>query len=177
MGIHKLLLGVLLIVGIALGGPYAASSAGYMPPLNSVAWLILLITCGGLAVKCIVGDVVAGEFLFHKFGYDNCIMTFGAVLTAACLQLISKTDLFPGVDAIVLLKDLPPIGTDPAARRSLQLFVLLLISLVATLLTARVSAAIKHDGAKAPNLLALFNSVVGAGLLGAYVLILIAKGN
>jgi hypothetical protein len=176
MNIYKLLLGLLAITAIALGGPYAASHAGWMPSLNSAAWLVLLITSVGLSVKCLVGDVVAGEFLFHKFGYDNCIMTFGAVLTAACLQLISKTDLFPGVDTIALLKDLPMMGKDPVARRSVQLFVLLLISLVATLLTARVSAAIKHDGAKAPDALAFLNFVVGAILLGTYVLILIVKG-
>jgi hypothetical protein len=177
MNIYKVLLGVLLVLVIALGGPYAAAQAGYMPALNNVAWLILLITSIGLSVKCLVGDVVAGEFLFHKFGYDNCIMTFGAVLTAASLQLVSKTDLFPGVDTVALLKDLPPIGKDPVARRSVQLFVLLLVSLVATLVTAKVSAAIKHDGAKAPDALAFLNTIIGAGLLGTYVLVLISKGS
>ncbi|OQW37392.1 MAG: hypothetical protein A4E19_13380 [Nitrospira sp. SG-bin1] len=68
MNVYKLLSGIFLVFLIALGAPYGASYAGLMPELNSYAWLILIITSGGLSVKCIVGDVASGEFLFHKFG-------------------------------------------------------------------------------------------------------------
>ncbi|OQW37391.1 MAG: hypothetical protein A4E19_13375 [Nitrospira sp. SG-bin1] len=104
-------------------------------------------------------------------------MTFGAVLTATSLQLISNTDLFPGVNMVVLLKDLPPIGKDPVAQRSVQLLVLLLAILVATLVTAKVSAAIKHGGAKWPDMLAFLNVIIGTASLGTYVLVLITKGS
>src|SRR6266853_6997780 len=102
MNIYKLLGGVLLMNVLVVGAPYIL-----VPSLTEKAWLILIVTTVGLTVKCVVGDVVAGEFLFHKFGYDNCVMTFGAALTAVALQLAAGTDLFPGLSSVVLLRDIP----------------------------------------------------------------------
>jgi hypothetical protein len=176
MGIYKLLGGMLITILLVVVAPYAAARLGYMSPLADKAWLILLVTACGLVVKSIVGDIVADEFLYYKFGYDNCVMTLGAVLTALALQLVSTVDLFPGINNVAGLNSLPTLSSDPIANRATQLFVLLLVALLGTLLTGRIAAAIKQKKARGPDLLAFLNSVIGAALLGLYVLILITKG-
>ena len=102
MNIYKLLGGVLLTALLFIPAPFFAAQYGLLSPLADKAVLILLVTTVGLVVKSIVGDVVAGEFLYYKFGYDNCVMTFGALLTALALQILSKTDIFPGMSSVVL---------------------------------------------------------------------------
>jgi hypothetical protein len=123
-----------------------------------------------------VGDIAAGEFLFYKFGYDNCMMTFGAVLTALALQLVSTADLFPGMSFVVGVRSLPQMRTDPAENRCVQLFVFLLLTLAATLLTGRIASEIKAGRARGPDFLSIFNTIISVVFLGFYVLILITKG-
>lgn len=176
MNIYKLLSGMAITLTLVVVAPHVAVRLGWMPPLADKAWLILLVTALGLVIKSIVGDVVAGEFLFYKFGYDNCVMTLGAVLTALALQLAATTDLFPGLSNVAVLNSMPELSPDPIANRSTQLFVLLLVALLGTLLTARIAAAIKHEKARGQSFLALLNSVVGVSLLALYVLVLITKG-
>jgi hypothetical protein len=63
-----------------------------MGPLQTHAWMVLPIAGFGLLIKMYIADRAAdGEFLFYKFGYDNCTVTFGAVLTAFALQLQTST--------------------------------------------------------------------------------------
>ncbi|HVL07915.1 MAG TPA: hypothetical protein VM512_01980 [Burkholderiaceae bacterium] len=176
MNIYKLLLGVLITVFLVVAAPYGAVNLGLMAPMAEKAWLVLLVTAGGLIIKSLVGDVVAGEFLFYKFGYDNCVMTLGALLTALALQLVATVDLFPGLSNVAILSSLPAFSTDPVANRSTHLFTLLIFALLGTLLTGRIAAAIKHDNAKGKDFLSLLNSLVGLVLLGMYVLVLVTKG-
>lgn len=176
MNIYKLLLGVLITILLVVVAPYGAVHLGLMAPLADKAWLVLLVTAGGLIIKSLVGDVVAGEFLFYKFGYDNCVMTLGAVLTALALQLVATVDLFPGLGKVALLSSLPAFSSDPIANRSTHLFTLLVFALLGTLLTGRIAAAIKHDNAHGQDFLSLLNSLVGALLLATYVLVLVTKG-
>jgi hypothetical protein len=174
--IYKLLAGVAITAALFVGGPYLAAHYGFLAPLADKAAFVLVVTTSFLIVKSLLGGVIAGEFAFHKFGYDNCVMTFGAVLTALALQLASQTDVFPGLSSVALLQDIPVIGSTPAIRRSVQLLVFLLVALAATLLTGAVSAAINNESAKGPHFLALMNTGIGLFLLGLYVLLLITKG-
>jgi hypothetical protein len=176
MNVYKLLVGIALTIILVVVAPIFANHLGLISPLADKAWLILLVTACGLIIKSIVGDVVAGEFLFYKFGYDNCVMAFGAILTALALQLVSKTDVFPGMKSVAGLKSIPNILNDDSANRCLQLFVFLLFALVGTLVTGRVASEIKAKRAKGEDFLSLFNSAVGIFLLGVYVLILVTKG-
>ncbi|MGZ4162270.1 MAG: hypothetical protein ACXVNF_15950 [Neobacillus sp.] len=146
-----------------------------MSPLVDKAWITLGVTASFLVIKLLMADVASGEFLWHKFGYDNCVMSFGATLTALGLQLTSKDDIFQGLSSIVLLGSLS-IFSDPIANRSLQLFFFLLLALGGTLLTAIISGYIKKNQAKGVTLLSFLNSIIGAILLALYVLILITKG-
>jgi hypothetical protein len=176
MNIYKLLGGALLTFCFIVGAPFLAAHFALLAPLAQKAWLILIVTAGGLVAKSVIGDVVAGEFLFYKFGYDNCLMTFGAVLTALALQLVAATDLFPGLNSVVFLRDIPAISADPIANRSLQLLVFLLMALVATLITGRIATSIKDKTAKGPEFLAFLNTGVGLLFLALYVLVLVTKG-
>lgn len=176
MNIYKLLFGIVTTIFLVVVAPYAAASFGLMAPLTEKGWLILLVAAFGLVIKSLVGDVVSGEFLFYKFGYDNCVMAFGALLTALALQLSAMTDLFPGLQNVAIFNSIPALSQDPIANRSIQLLLLLLLALLGTLVTARIASAIKHQDAPGKSFLALLNSVIGAFLLGLYVLVLITKG-
>jgi hypothetical protein len=175
MNIYKLLAGILLTIVMVVLVPYVLASLRMMPPLNSNAWLILLVTTSSLVVKSVVGDVASGEFLWHKFGYDNCVMAFGAILTALALQLVAGNDLFPGLNAVAGIKNVR-IASDDATNRSVQLFLALLLALTCTLVTATISGAIKKNAAQGDAFLSLFNTAIGLSLLGCYVLTLVAKG-
>lgn len=176
MNIYKLLIGMAITILLVVVAPYMAAHFGLMSPLADKGWLVLLVTACGLIIKSLVGDVVAGEFLFYKFGYDNCVMTLGAVLTALAIQLVATVDLFPGLKNVAVLKSVPALSSDPIANRSTQLFVLLLIALVGTLLSGKIAAAIKHENPRGKPFLSLLNSVIGVVLLGLYVLVLVTKG-
>ena len=175
MNIYNLLAGVLLTVVVVVVMPYLLAFLQLMPPLNDYAWVILLVATSGLIVKLIVGDVAAGEFLWHKFGYDNCIMAFGALLTALALQLVASTDLFPGLSAVAGIKNVR-IASNDATNRSIQLLVALLFALTCTLITSSISGAIKKNAAQGVAFLSLINTLIGLFLLACYVLTLVAKG-
>jgi hypothetical protein len=131
----------------------------------------------GLLVKSLIGDWVAGEFLFYKFGYDNCVMTFGALLTAFCLQILSPgKDLFSGMDAVIGFRSIPKVLSDASMNRCIQLLVFLLVALLTTLLTGRIAAEIKAKRAKGESFLAFMSTLIGLSELSLYVLILVSKG-
>jgi hypothetical protein len=175
MKIHKLLLGILCTSVLVVLVPIAFARIGWIQPLVSKSWLVLLITGGGLVLKALVGDVASGEFLWHKYGYDNCILSFGSALTAVVLQLSSKTDLFPGLSSVSPL-NFSAFTQNPVAAREIQLFVFFFVALIATLLTARISNAIREHGTLGKDYLALTNAVVGVILLSIFVMILVSKG-
>jgi hypothetical protein len=181
VSIHKLLLGSLLSFLLVVPGPYVLHYFRLLGPLADNAWLILLVTMVGLVLKALVGDVVSGEFFFHKFGYDNCVMTFAAMLTACGLQIASPKDLFPGLSSFTPFASLAMFSQGDRNKTLIELFIFLLLALLFTLLTAKISAAInKAHTDKKPlageNFLAFFNAAVGLFLLGCYVLVLVTKG-
>jgi hypothetical protein len=175
MKIHKLLLGILCTCLLVSLGPFALARLGLINPISNKSWLVLLLTGGGLLLKALVGDVASGEFLWHKYGYDNCILTFGSCLTALVLQLTSKSDLFPGLSTVPLLRGIPADVSDPAHARDIQLFVFFFVVLIATLLTAKISGAIRESGTVGKSWLAAINWVVGLFIFGVYLLVLLTK--
>ncbi|WP_211704993.1 hypothetical protein [Paraburkholderia domus] len=174
MKTFKLLAGIVITVVAMASLPYIFARLGWNLPLNQKAWLILGFTAGGLVVKTLVGDFAGGEFAFHKFGYDNCVMTFGAALTAVALQLNSSIDLFPGLDHVTPFSLVG--GTDVASSRKTQLFIVLFTALVTMLITAKISNSIKNGSVNVRGLWALLNTIIGLAVLGFYVLILVCKG-
>lgn len=177
MNIYKLLFGLLLTITLLIPGPYAAAHFGLMAALTKNAWVILLVTTAGLTVKSLAGYVAADGFLFHKFGYDNCGMAFGAFLTALALQIIAGgVDLFPGLSSVAILKDIPQFSSNPGTGRAFQLFFLLVASLAGMFLTGVISGEIKNNKAKKPDFLAFVNFAIGTALFACYVVVLITKG-
>jgi hypothetical protein len=171
----KLICGAAITMAAIGVSPYLFQSIGWVGPLHDGAWIVLLVTGFGLLLKLYIADRASdGEFLFYKFGYDNCIVAFGAILTAFSLQLQSTSDLFPGLSSVAPLTALQlPGGSTP---RNLQMFFLLLGSLVAALFTAHISGEIKRGKHPDRGFWPLLNAVVGCGMLATYVLVLISKG-
>jgi hypothetical protein len=173
LGIWNLIFAIVLIAAISLGYPYALVWTGLISSINDYAWLVMLVMTLGMMFKILLGDLVVGGFRYYKHGYDMCILTFGALLSHLSLQLSSNTDLFPGLNTGAIWGSLP--GENPVAQKQIVLFLLLVLSLVGTAVTARIVRAIDMDGTKAKSLLSLLNFLIGSGLLGVYVLMLVAK--
>jgi hypothetical protein len=118
----KLVTGAIITCAVIGLSPYLFQWLGWVRPLQQNAWVVLLVTGFGLLLKLYIADRASdGEFLFYKFGYDNCIVSFGAILTALSLQLQSDHDLFPSLSSVTALRALPP---------NMRLFLLLLATLV-----------------------------------------------
>jgi hypothetical protein len=176
VNIYKLLAASLLTLAFMVGAPILAASRSLIGPFNEKAWFILLITACFLVFKAFIGDFVAGQFLFHKYGYDNCLVTMGGVLTALATQIVSNDDLYPGMGAVIGIRSIPPLTSSAVQNRAAQLAFCLALSLAATLVTARISSEITSGRAAAKDLLALLNTAIGVSVLAIYVLVLISKG-
>lgn len=174
--IWKLFFAIVLNFILIIGLPYGLSHFDYMSPINDKAWIVLLITAFIVSIKTIFGDLVAGEFHYHKHGYDFCLTTLGASMTALSLQVITVQNLFPGVSHFVFTPYLVTFTDSDKAIAIAYLVLILIVSTFATFLTARISKAINHDSPRAPDLLALINFSIGTGLIGLYILLLITKG-
>ncbi len=171
----RLIVGAGITAGAIALSPYLFQFVGWVGPLHEGAWVVLLVTAFGLLLKLYIADRASdGEFLFHKFGYDNCIVAFGAILTAFSLQLQSAGDLFPGLSSVTPLTLLRLPGGQ--APRTLQMFFLLLGALLASLFTAHISGEIKRGKNPDRGFWPLLNATVGCGMLAIYVLVLISKG-
>jgi hypothetical protein len=173
MNIWKLISAIVVTIALLMVGPYALAGVGLISPLVPKAWIVLLVTGLGLILKTVLGDMISGEFEYHKHGYDFCIISLGATISSFSLQLTSDKDLFPGLSST---GPLAIISSDVLEQRRVLLFVFLLFSYTATLLTAYISKAIKEPDTKFKNALSLINFSIGSALLGVYVLMLITKG-
>lgn len=160
-----------------LGAPYALVYFEWMPIMTDKALVILLVTAMTVSIKTIFGDLISGEFLYHKHGYDFCITALGASMSGATLQVLSPSiSLFPGLENAPFATFFEERLEAPVDRAYGYLILCFVLALFATLLTARISKAINSENPKYPDLLALINFMIGSCLLGFYVLLLITKG-
>ena len=175
-GIWKLLSALIGTVVLFVVMPNALQSYALMPDLNAKANWILLMTAIGMLLKILLGDLASGEFQYHKHGYDFCVVTLGASLSGASLQLVAGNDLYPGLSRMTSWLGLDKLTHDTVSQRLSFLILTLLVSCLLAFVTARISRAIKDKNASYPGLLSLLNYVLGVTLFGGYVLVLIAKG-
>jgi hypothetical protein len=143
-------------------------------PICEKAWLILLITAVVVSMKTIIGDLISGEFLYHKHGYDFCITTLGAVITGLSFEILSGTTLYPGLANVPLGSEFKVIA-DERHRVIAFLIFMLILSMLGTLVAASASKSIKDKTAKYPDALSILNFVVGTMLLGFNLLLIITK--
>jgi len=178
MEIGKLFLGVLLTFIVVVLLPFLLARFALIPELNGAAWYILLVTAGGLSLKTLFADSAGNKLQWSKVGNDYCTIAFGGVLTSFAIQIVSHTDLFPGIGNITVIKDIPAFSKSASANRSAQLMVALILAMIFMFFAAKISASIKAAEAKGRErpTLSLLNGVLGATLLGSYALILISKG-
>lgn len=174
MKIWKLLFAVLLIAGLVIASPYGLAWVGFIPPIKNYAWAVMVPATVGILLKMIFGDMVSGEFLYYKYGYEASILTFGAVLSNLSLQLLSDQDLFPGIS-----KNTPfgpfLLGPDPASQKRYLLLMLFILALGCTALTAYIARAAADPNTRAKSGLSIINFGVGSFVMALYVLLLITK--
>src|SRR5260370_23321589 len=173
-GKSHLALAMFLIGAVLVGGPYLIARFGLMTGLKNNAWVILLVAYAGILLKAGLSFLTTKDFRYDKSAYELCVLTMGGMLTCLALQLTSNQDLFPGLEGISFLgfmSSLSLITFCPPLLLSVLLFVGALIAMVFS--TIGVSDA---EAGNTDSMLTLGTSLVGHALLGAYALILVAKG-
>jgi len=172
--LNNLLIGIVITVVLILGMPGLLSLFGWAGAPAGTGWWVLVAACFGMVVKLVASETAAGEFEFYKFGYDNCVTTLGAVITALAIQLYSTSDVFPGLAMIPIL---PTFGKqDPVVIRTIQLIAFFSLTWLVTLLTARICGGIKRKEVDERGVKALLSAFVGPLFLSLYALMLAAKG-
>lgn len=174
--IYKMIFAIIITIIMFALLPKLIEDIGWtkQEPIENASF-VLIVTGISLIVKVGISNFANNEFFFYKFGYDNCIITFGGTLTALALQLSSTNDLFPGLASTPLNYVIPKDISLLSARQA-QIFLLLILSMTAMIITAIIARSIKENKVKIPNLLAILNTVVGLIMLGIYLNIIILKG-
>lgn len=164
----------MLLIGAALvGGPYALASFGLMQALRPYGWVVLFVAYVGVLLKACIGYLTTRDFRYDKTAYDLSVLVFGGALTCLALQIVTATVLFPGLQSISFLSFASAIGVDVRGQHIALLFLLLLSSLVATILSAM---GVADTESEKPNWWwTLGCSFIAYVLLGTYALALIAK--
>jgi len=166
-------LGGVITTVIVMVVPYVLAVLGLGPSVHGPAWFMLFLTTVGLLAKAWLADQAGGEFLWEKFGFDNCMIAFGGFLAALGLQVVTKTDLFPGLDNLLLLKDIPLASADRSNHRLAQLIVAVILAMAAGIFAARNVRKIKENATSIPLPPSLASAVLGAFFLALYVTVLI----
>lgn len=174
--IWKLLFAIFINFVLIMGVPYILSDLGLIYPLTSNSWVILLITGITISMKTILGDFISGEFMYHKHGYDFCIVALGTSMSGLSLQILADKSLFPGLQHAPFISFVSQNITSAENVAIAYLSFILIISIFATLLTARISKSINHDSPRFPDLLSILNFSIGSGIIGMYLLLIITKG-
>lgn len=171
--LNNLLIGIAITIVVVLGVPAACSWLGWDGAPRGSSWWILVAACLALVIKLVASETATGEFEFYKFGYDNCVTTLGATITALAIQLYSTTDVFPGMARMSFL---PTFGRQDAATiRLIQLIAFFALTWLVTLIAARICGGIKRKEVDARGGKAFACAVLGPFFLFAYALILAAK--
>jgi hypothetical protein len=168
MGRYKLFYAIVITVTLMVALPHILEYLGWIGGMKEKSWFILLIVGTGIVIKYLVNDTANGEFLFHKSGYDNCLITFAAMLTALSLQVTSQTDLFPG------LAEFTPLAIIPS--RIGQIAFLLLLSLAASMVTARTIRSIEDGSTLERGIRSLTSTIIGLIMFSIYILMLVSRG-
>lgn len=175
MKIWKLLSALVVHGTLFVAVPYLLSRVGLITALRWQAYVVLAVTWIGLGLKLLFGDVVSDEFEYHKHGYDFCNLTMGTALSMLSLQMLSNTDLLPGIPNTGPWAIFDIVSPDVVRQRVALLITLFTVTCFLTLLTASISRAVVDPATKGRNLLSLLNFGIGASAFGAYLFLLLAK--
>jgi hypothetical protein len=172
--LNNLLIGTVITGTVLLGLPAVFALLGWPGAPSPNGWWVLAAACFALVVKLIASETATGEFEFYKFGYDSCVTTLGATISALAIQLYSTVDVFPGMAKISYL---PAFGiTDSVRLRTTQLILFFALTWLVTLFTARICGGIKKKEINERGGKAFACAVIGPFFLFAYALILASKG-
>lgn len=153
---------------------FKAAPAGTKLPKLQI-WVVVAVAWVGLALKIFLADVVADKFEYHKHGYDFCTLTMGTILTTFALQALGGQDLLPLLPAYNLASDPAVALQQTLLQRSIFLGVLFILSVLLSMLAARISRAVMDPTTRAPGILAFINFSLGVLAFVGYFVLLIAK--
>ena len=172
----RLLGAIVLTSGLVIGLPPVLVKLNLMADLKPESWIILLATAFGLTLKLALYEYASGEFKYYKHGYDFSTITYGGVLMGlGAVQITARDqDLFPGFKALPWLRHLESISDRPGDHRIAQLFVLFLMTMIVTFITAVICKIVREQerepsSGKTGALYPLGNMVLGAPLLGNFL--------
>lgn len=171
----KLMSALLVNLILVIIFPYLLAEMEILNEIKDKSWLILGVTFIVVSSKTIMGDFISNKFEYHKHGYDFCVTSLGASMTALCLQLTSEINLFPELNQFPVFQPLTSMIDDPITLTITCLSLTLIASSFLMLLTARISKAITQDAPSCPDLLSLIGFLLGASVIGFYTLILITR--
>ncbi|MBW8846174.1 MAG: hypothetical protein JF607_14505 [Burkholderiales bacterium] len=171
--LNKLLLGGGITIAALLVVPGILALAGVPGAPSSNGWWILVAACVAMLLKLVASETATGEIEFYKFGYDSCITTLGATISAGAIQLYSDVDVYPGMAKIGYL---PTFGLQGDAKiRTAQLIGFFVLTWLVAWVTARICGGIKRQEIDSRGGKAMFCAFVGPFFLFAYALILASK--
>lgn len=173
--INNLLIGALVTLIALLGIPGIFAVLGLPGAPSKTGWWILGAACAAFLIKLLASETATGEFEFYKFGYDCCITTLGATISALAVQLYSSSDIYPGMANITYLPTFSIID-DPVRIRIAQLGSFFVLTWIVTLFVARICGAIKKKEVQERSGKAFACTILGTFLLFAYAIIISSKG-
>jgi hypothetical protein len=144
--------------------------------LDGRSIMVLIVAAIVVGCKTIFGDIASGGVEYHKQGYDFCVMTLGASMTSLSYKMAGGEDhlsyqYLPWLESLVGRLN----NSEETRGDFIVLVSICLFSLFLTLLTARISKAVRENETKLSNTLQLLNFILGSGLLGFYILLLLTK--
>lgn len=171
-----------LIAGQVVNGslvviiPITLSWLGLVHDLTlSAAWILISLGIF-MILRTHLQQFATRDHQYHQHGMGFCIITMAAVTSAFSLQMLSKSDLLPGLAGmhIPFLEQ-----TWPENAGTQRLAILGLFFWVATafgLLTATISRRIESKSPPArPAILAAVNFFLGSIMLAVFVYLLIIR--
>ncbi|MBV8714592.1 MAG: hypothetical protein JO020_34860 [Chloroflexi bacterium] len=164
-----LFLAAVFVAGVAL---YAAAAFLYFDgnvSFTDNGWNLVFFAAILSMLKTSITVAITRKYALHKHASEFCTLALGASFTATAAQInASSTNLFT---------NLPPILRDKSstAPQWETLISMILISLLLSIATTKVSFELDRGDAAFWPVLYAFNVIVGLVLVVAYVALLVGK--
>jgi hypothetical protein len=150
------------------------AATGLGADVKTNTWIIQGLAFAGIALKGGLSFMVTKDFRYEKAAYELAVLVVGGVLTCLAVQITSQQDMFPGLESISFLQSMSSMGIGVVGQHVTVLFLLFVASLVGMVFAA-INVADVDDGKVSWSwTLAMYG--LGNVLLGAYALVLVAKG-
>lgn len=164
-----------LILPVVLfpGAVYLGVKLRVVEPITGADWLVLLAAIIAVAVTNMFGFYASIRAEVHRLGYELCALSLGACLSLLAAQLVSETDLLPGVSGSRIGDVFTVVPGEIVAQRVALISLIGFVSVVALGVTARIVRAVDHEKPRKPAWLKLISYIAGFAMLFTYVALLV----